>query len=102
MTEKTNKFIKYLKEYKKIDIRNDIDNYQYDILYNSDKIAIILCEDGNDYIYLIFDINSYFNNKCINVEGYYNTHILDDKIQCLSDIKNRIDIKKNNKNNIKQ
>jgi hypothetical protein len=93
MTEKTSKFMKYLKECKKMDIRN-IDNYRYDILYKKNKIAIILCEDGNDYIYLIFDINRYFKEQSFNVKGYYNTHVLDDKIQCINDIQNKINIKK--------
>lgn len=91
MTEKTKKFIEYIIS-KNILVKEVVYNFRYDILFKDRLIAIILCEDKNDCIYLIFDIKNYlmeFNTR-YNIFGYYNIHEKIEKRKCIHYIKKEI------------
>lgn len=91
MSEKTIKFINNIVN-KNIKIEETINIYRYDIIYNNKIIGIILCENNNDYIYLIFDVDRYLKpfNKSYDIFGYYNTHDKKERKKCLYYIKKEI------------
>lgn len=85
MSSKTLKFINYIKNYENIEIQEIYNLFRYNIKYRNNIIGIILCENNNDYIYLIFDV------KCENIiNGYYNTHFIKEWIKCIKHIKKQI------------
>lgn len=90
MSEKTHAFIKTIIN-KNIKVEEKI-KYRYDVIYNKKTIAIILCEDNNDFVYLIFDIQRYLNpfEKSCDIFDYYNTHYKRERKKCLYYIKKEI------------
>ena len=92
MTEKTKKFIQYLKTLNFIDIEEKDNNYEHYIIYENKIIGIILHEYGNDFIYLIFDVLSYISTvkNSYDIFGYYNTHFKKQKKECIYFIKKEL------------
>lgn len=91
MSEKTKAFIKTIIN-KNIKVEEKINMYRYDIIYNKKIIAIILCENENDCIFLIFDIQKYLNpfEKSCYIFDMYNTHYKKERKKCLYYIKKKI------------
>lgn len=82
---------------KNINIKEMIKYYRYDIIYNNEIIAIILCEDRNDCIFLIFDVKNYLMgfNVEYDIFGYYNTYECEQRKECLDYIEKEINKYKN-------
>lgn len=91
MTENVKKLINNIYKNKKININKKY-NYRYDIKHNNIIFGIILCEDGNDYICLIFDVKRYlmsFNTE-YHIFGYYNTFYPKEREECINIIEKKI------------
>lgn len=77
---------------KKIPVKEVIKSFRYDIVINNIIIAIILCENRNDFIFLIFDVKRYLTDCCCEYEifGYYNVYKRSERRKCLNHIKKEI------------
>ena len=62
----------------------EIEFLVYYIKSNNRKIGTILCETGNDCIYIEFEDN-------INMYEYYNIYFYEEKEKCKNLIKNKLD-----------
>lgn len=91
MTKNVKIFINNMYKNKIINI-NKKNNYRYDIKHNNIILAIILCEDGNDCICLIFDVKRYLLNFNIeyHIFGYYNTFYKEEREECIKYIKKEL------------
>lgn len=91
MTENVKILINNIYKNKNININKKY-NYRYDIKYNNIILGIILYENGNDCICLIFDVKNYlmnFNTK-YHIFGYYNTFYSEKREECINVIEKKI------------